>query len=786
MPKSAIRESGVLLLGVATMALAMPAIAQDTPNDGDIVVTARQRSESLIRVPVAVSAVGGSTLERAKISNLSEVATIIPNLTISKQASGTGAALSIRGVGSTFNDAGIEQTVQVNIDGVALSRGFITSVAFLDVGQVEVLKGPQALFFGKNSPAGVVSVRSNNPGATFEASLRGGYEFVARQRYIEGMISGPLTPTLGARLAVRYDDADGWMYNDARAMDNPVEPGFPLPGARDRRTAGGKTLTARGTLLWQPSDAFTANLKLLANHYKDNGTIGTLQALNCAPGQTGPGQPGAVGRVTDPYGDCQPNRHTSIGDLPADIAARYPGARDGRPYSDVKSYLATLKMDYDLGALKLTSVTGYNDNDLKSSGPFDVTTFARYPGVILEKGHQWTQELRFNTALDGALQFAGGAYYESAKREVGVISRIGSPPVDPATGNINSTARFGYVKSRTLSVFGQALWDITPELELAGGVRYTHERKDTDVVNTYVNPAQAAAYRPQGLVLSDRFRDSNLSPEATLTWHPEQNLTIYAAYKAGYKSGGASVPVSLTASTDRIAFGPEKTRGGEIGFKGTVFDRRLTFSSAIYHYKITGLQLTSVQTLTGGIFANFIANAATARTQGVEAEASFRANRFVTLRASAAYNEANITKFANAPCYQGQTAALGCVGGVQDRSGDPLSKAPRWVGVGGADLAFPLGGNLGLGFTTNVKYTSSYRTQDDGAPYAAQRDFVLVDASLRLHDIDDKWELALIGRNLGNEYYIVTSSPRPGGLAGELYGPIGRPREIALQGTIRF
>ncbi len=158
--------------------------SSSSPSTGidEIVVTVRRRSESLLSVPVAVNAIGPAALQRAGAVNLSTIGTLAPQVSFVRANSGAGAIFTIRGLGSNFQDAGVEQTVAVSIDGAQVGRGAIVNSAFFDLDQVEILKGPQALFFGKNSPAGVVSIRSKNPGDELEGYARAGYEFEARER----------------------------------------------------------------------------------------------------------------------------------------------------------------------------------------------------------------------------------------------------------------------------------------------------------------------------------------------------------------------------------------------------------------------------------------------------------------------------------------------------------------------------------------------------------------------------------------------------------------------------
>jgi outer membrane receptor protein involved in Fe transport len=471
---------------VPAFAQAAPA-AGDTASSGDIIVTARKREESLIDVPVAISALSNETLTRYNVNDLNAMSALVPNVTIVKAASGTGASMTIRGVGSTFNDFGIDQTVSINIDGIQISRGFITNVAFFDVAQVEVLKGPQALFFGKNSPGGVVSVRSKGPTDEFEAGLKLGYEFVAREKYAEGYLSGPVTETLGARIAVRYGEMDGWLRNNAVDGPNPTDAAFPVRRGTGSRAVSTENLTARITLNWQPSSDFTAELKMLGNVYSDNGMGNISQPVRCADGYT---RPTDTNGISDPTGDCRADRNISSGGLPVGVENGYPGGsrNNGDLWSTVDSFLTTLRLRYELGAVALESVTGFSYGDFKTLSNYNYTSFTRNPGYVTEKSKLFTQELRFNTDLDGMLNFAGGVYYENSDRKGNIATRfpLGYTP-DPTNGNTNQTYRFHSIKNEAMSAFGQVILDLSDQWELAGGVRFTHETKTTRQVNLYAD-----------------------------------------------------------------------------------------------------------------------------------------------------------------------------------------------------------------------------------------------------------------------------------------------------------
>ena len=183
-------------LGSAPMAIAQQADAQTPTVVEDIVVQARRRDERLIDVPVAITAIGGESLSDYSVSRVSDLATLVPSLVTGKAASGSSASIFLRGVGSTALSAGFDQSVSFVIDGLPMSRGREISLPQFDIQNVEVLKGPQALFYGKNTTGGLINVNSNNPTANFEAGAKTGYGFEGQEWYGEAYVSGPITDTL--------------------------------------------------------------------------------------------------------------------------------------------------------------------------------------------------------------------------------------------------------------------------------------------------------------------------------------------------------------------------------------------------------------------------------------------------------------------------------------------------------------------------------------------------------------------------------------------------------------
>jgi len=757
----------------------------------DIVVTARRRQESLLDVPVAVSAISAKALESAHITDVTQIAQMTPQLLIAPASGGGGGTISIRGVGSSYLDPGIEQSVGVLVDNISVGRGRFIMAAQFDLQQVEVLKGPQALFFGKNSPAGVISITSAGPTKDFEAQVRAGYEFEAKEKYVEGYVSGPLSDTLGARIAGKFSDIKGWIRNVAPGGANPIYP-FPIPGPSTGLAPASKSYSGRVTLKWEPTSDFDATLKFSGNYLKGNGddaiegfcappasAIGELSTLNLA----------TYTQVYDPNSDCKLNFVRAQGALPTEVLANWPGARDGRSYNRLTTLVGGLSMNYHLGAVTLSSVTGYTKLQGKNLGFYDLTSFASVGSYVVENTRTWSQELRASSDFDGPVNFSAGGFFEDSRRFNTFQPILGFVGFDAANGGSAYTFANRWDNSgKTYAAFAQLRWKLLDNLELAGGARYTHEKKTISGRDLYLNLlGQAFGLLPVGQTVTRSLTFSNWSPEVTLTYKPRPGLMVYAAYKTGFKSGGLSTPATISAvygaDPSLLAFNPEKSRGFEAGIKGETPDRRIRFDLTAYTYTFTDLQLTSFEPT---LIAYFIRNAGKSRTSGVEASIAMQVTPELGIHANGSYNKAKYVSFPNAQCYLKIQGTPACANGFYDRSGQPLPRAPKWTFDVGANYEREIGSNLKAGLSGEAIYTAKFYTDEQGSPDGVVHGFWRLNASVHIGAADDRWDLALIGRNLTNRYYQLISNDKTFGTPGEYGGFTLRPREVALQGTVKF
>jgi iron complex outermembrane recepter protein len=772
---------------VAANAQAAPGPAPATRLE-EMVVTARKREERLLDVPVAATALGPQQLARYTISDLQTIGEQMPSVNIQQGGQGAGAFLAIRGIGSSSQDTSTDSAVTIDVDGVSTDRGRGVPEAIFDLAGVDVLKGPQSLYFGKNSPAGVISLTSRDPGSTVNGYAKIGYEVNAQQLYAEGAVGGPVTDTLGMRLAFRVSDMfGGWIHDAAQPIADPFHPGYILPGATHDEAPQDKNEAGRFTLVWKPTSRFDLHFKFLAMHDYQNGSASLNQVGKCAPGQTKP----SVFGVTDPFGDCSLNQVNSFGGDPAQQVAGWPGHED-YPHADLDAVVSGLTMNYHLNHLTVTSVTGvywYQENNFSQS---DATVYSQLGGYDQEVYHSISEEIRIQSSFPGPLNFTAGAFLQTEHMTLTTAGKIfdlvpfGVVP-DPTTGKTNNWSDFDIDHGDTESGFGEITYKFLKHLELDAGVRYTAENKYGNVGTTYVDPsfAQVFSMLPPTVRLIGAVKATNWSPEVTLSWHPSTDTMLYFAYKTGFKSGGFANPTVIPGNStpEGFEYKPETAEGEEIGAKGSFFNGRVAGDITLFRYEYSQLQVTAFDPTT---ISFLIENAAQALTEGVEFQGSWQATNRLSLRADVAYIDTHFISYPTAPCWALQTAAGGCnlVTGAQDLAGQPFQLSPDWAGSVGFTYTWEVAGRWSVSLNSDVRFSSDYQL-GEGAQYV-QPAYAYVDASLHVLSPDGLWDLAVIGRNLNNVYVNLGGAATPGGPPGQFSGLLARPQQIYLEITRHF
>lgn len=539
----------------ATPAAAQSPAAQAAPAetaraDGtsmeDVVVTARRREERLIDVPVAASALNAEAIQRYNSTDLSTVARNIPGVTLSRAGGGgNGGSFSIRGVGNLASDYGNEQPVAINIDGVQITRGRVAAIGLFDVARVEVLKGPQALFFGKNSPAGVVSLTSVTPGDKLEGYARASFEVATVQPQLEAAVSVPLSDTLSVRVAARWSKMyEGYISNDAGAIANPLDLNpatgkrdFINPPAKYDDAPGTRQEIGRVTLAWRPDPSFDVTLRTLASREKDNGGYVYNEVVECGVGPNPSLQLGA--RFPDPFANCKADYHRSNSIGPEAITQNLKyGPSDGVPVNITDNVITSLTANYKADKFTLTSVTGFYYSRNFAFDNYDATAYAQALDAQRETNRQYSQEFRAVTELPGAINFSAGLFYQHDDRKwlnTDKIAPLGpltaatapaavAPGLDPAefVGIWNSAIFTADNKVDVYSAFGQARLKLGERIEVTGGARWTQEKKKTDIGAIF---NRIASFSPPGYRYHPSTDNQNVSPEFTVTWKPQRDLT---------------------------------------------------------------------------------------------------------------------------------------------------------------------------------------------------------------------------------------------------------------------
>ena len=791
------RISGWVLSSVAalgSLALADHAGAQvqtaggassNSASDGaleEITVTARSVGETLNRVPVSVTVMTNADITRYGSSDLVQVAQTSPQLEVYGGGEGEGAAFLIRGMGTTGDDGGLEQSVALNVDGAQISRPRILFTGLFDLQQIEVLKGPQALFFGKNSPAGVISIKSENPTDQENGYVKSGYEFVADERYIEAAFGGPVNDVLKIRVAGRYDELNGWVRDIAQPAPDFQNPSVTVPGTSHMFGPDSKTGGGRATVMFDPSSNYSSVLKTTVGHYTDDGPLSTAEPV-CAGGVT---KPTTLG-FTDANSDCSLNGINAKSNLPAIYAtnsAVSTGWSNGAPFTTINSALATLQQTFKFGDFSLLSNSAYSYLRRIGRDNFSLMEAAAFAGGSNEDYHGISQEVRLVSNFSGPLNFTAGGYYEHSRNAQGSELYFFYVGPDPTTGSYVSGVKASESHFSTYSGFAQGRYEILPDLELAAGARYTKETKQTDQENTFVNPGATSILSPQGLVFANNIDGSNVSPEATLSWHPSESSTLYGAYKTGYKSGGIAVPTVITPANtpQNLTFKPETVKGGEVGYKNQT--GRMRYDLTAYFYHFDNLQLSSFDSQT---VSYAIQNAAGATQKGLEGDLNYALTNEFTIRSAFGWNYLRYGSFADAACYAFQTVDQGCVNGAQNLTGKGLNHAPIFSGSLGAGYDRSIGRGLMIGVNADVRYTGSYFAEVTQNPASFQDHYFLTNFGVRVYQEGSRgWEMAFIGRNLGNKRIIGFVEDKAGGGPGQIEAFGSRPRELTLQATYHF
>ena len=754
---------------LAASALATPGIAfaQDTAPAEDqggleeIIVTAQKRAEGLSDVPISISAVSGKQIENYGQTNLEQISSSVPNLKITQTA--IANRIAIRGIASGDNK-GFEQSVAMFVDGVYYGRDQLSRLPLIDMERVEVLRGPQPTLFGKNAIAGAVNITTRSPTDEFEGSVSGLYEFNHKEFQLTGVLSGPLSDGVEARVVGYYRTMDGYFYNTKLDRDEPnVDEKY-----------------FRGKLEFDKGGPFAAELKLEYADFE------------------------AKGQPRDVFGAVGNYNTVFQGPFFVDTTPDYVRADNGYE-SRNKVFGATLNMDLELGDHTLTSTSSLLDYKTREIVDVDFSGISFLDGTNLREDYrQYSQELRLASPGGEAFNYIAGLYYQNAKLDVQDFTLFNStflalgPPFN-AIGDTRNDRDYAQ-KSDLISAFAQGELAVTDQLRITAGARFNHEKKTGSrtlaivqgPLNTFNPLVVAATFRALNIEahsISGKLSEDSFNPMVNIQFDATDDLMLYASYAKGTKAGGFdirsnSLPTSTTvAKPGAFMFADESADIFEGGLKYK--SRNIAFNLSVYRTKYHDLQ---VNIFDGTLNFN-VRNAAGAKTQGVEADFRAALAEGLTVSGAIAYLDFKFTNFTNGQCYYLQTPGPG---GFCDYTGKRNALSPKWSGNLNLDYTTPISGSMKIAANFNVDFSSAYIASANLDPRTRQDSYAKLGARLALAEIDNKWEIALIGRNLTNQRILQTASSMPLATtitrnAGNAYnGIVDRPRTIAVQLTGRF
>lgn len=803
--------------GVATAALAFAllslpatAIAQDTApaaapasnnvsddgaEGGDIYVTARRRAEPLQDVPVAVTIVAGDQLDATGSFNVGRLQQLTPTLQF-YSSNPRNTAVNIRGLGVPFgltND-GIEQGVGIYVDDVYYSRVASATFDFLDVARIETLRGPQGTLYGKNTTAGAINITTRQPTFDFEARGEisiGNLDFVQAK----AAVSGPLSETLAARLALSATDRRGTIFNTATGN-----------WINEQDNVG-----LRGQLLWQPNDRFAVTLA--ADYSRQNPECCAQIYVRTGATQRPLNRQYAALAAAQNYVVASTNPFDRITDVDADLNA-----------TNTMGGVA-LRANWDVGPGTLTSVTAWRTWDWKPQNDRDftglpITTLSQNPS----QQHQYTQELRY--AQEGErFDFVIGLFgYHQTVRTQGtqrqgpaasrwLLNPSSALANDPSVLNGLTATNDIRLNNSSAAAFGQLTWHVNDRLRVQPGIRINYDSKDGLYDSVVTNGAGQlvtfASTDPRivaqrGVLAPQRFEPSfsdwNLSYDLSLSYDVTPDVLAYATYARSFKSGGINlngVP-SDAAGNPILAAGtvePETVDHYEAGLKTQFANRRVTLNLTGFWTDIANYQalVTNGQL---GVLRGYLANADHVRARGVELEFSARPSSRFNFYINAAYTDARYARFTDAPCPpelsggttvgNGQTPGLPGVPGALspancDISGQELPGVSPWSASWGAEYREPasLFGTSGHAFAA---YDGNARNRFSSNPTPSAYTWV---SGYSLHNFragyqaDAGWSLFGWVRNAFDQDYFEQLAV-PSGNTGLIVGQPGDPRTWGL------
>ncbi|MEP1142422.1 MAG: TonB-dependent receptor [Henriciella sp.] len=729
--RSATRQALFATTAMLALNFTMHAQDGDAADDGlrldTVEVSATMRDQSLQDVPISVNVVGGDTLDEFNFETFDDLDRMVPNLVISDTPGNN--EIYIRGIGTASGNLAFEQSVGMFVDGMYGGRARLFQTPFLDIERIEVLRGPQGALVGKNTAAGAISVITRKPTDEFEMSLTGEYETEFESTAVTGVISGPLSDQLKARLAVKTSDQGGFVFNQTKGTDEPA------------------------------SDLFAARLTAVFDATENVKLTGKLDYAK-------------ADHVGVPY------ETIAVGDSPDYVKESDNTLVDEKDQTE--SLIALLDTEIALGEHVLKLITAYGDLESINFVDSSFTAAPSLGSTFFDDYSQFSQEVRLISPTDQTFEYIVGALHLDQEVD---IRRQTFFNFGPFNGNDD---RVYNQTSEVISVFGQGTWNFSDTLRGIASLRYTTEDKSADLVRTNAGgliPALLAPGTPALLPLSGDLSEDQVDPSVTLQWDATPDAMLYATYAKGSKGGGFA-GASSNANAGNFEFSPEESESFEVGAKLTLMDGRANLNAAAFSTEYTDLQVSTFN----GVAFDF-GNAASAEARGLELEGVAQLTEGVSINGAIAYLDTTYQSYPAGACVSPDHIIPGC---VADLSGTTLANAPEWSGTFGINAEGAITENLLWRGNLGATFRSDYFTHPTLFENSKQDAHSKIDLRVAIGNANDTWELALVGKNITDEETIGQAfetpfSAPPGNTPDHFSVTVlpERPRTVALQFTIR-
>lgn len=742
--------------GLATLASAGAAWAQSEDAADEIVVTARQRSEALQDVPLSVNAFTAQAIEDAGIQRPEDFIALTPNVSFIQTTNVGESQVHIRGV---VQPRDTEPPFAYVMDGVLIPNPNAFNQELVDIQQIEVIKGPIGSIYGRNAIGGAIIVNTQRPGPEQEGLIRGGYEFEGEEYQLSGFVSGPLAENFFARLTVSYTDRGGYYDNITRGeKEDPLE-----------------EFVLRGRAIWDVSP--NMELDFSANYGEVSGHAFSFNnQFSGTPGFTGGVD---TGNTSIPY----------VGNLES--------------FNDQERYGVSARMNWDLEPGTLSAFVAYNnlEESMGGEGAADLALFGVCPGIgpcpapgdfftdpTLFEGYGPTDrdgaqyqernqsdtsaEIRFTSDESARFRYIVGAYYIDFQRDIllltgdfGTGDSIRRAPVLP---NVPGAGTGGDNNNSAYAVFGQAAFDLTDTLELSGALRYDAEDRE----NT--NTVDGGLLAPLGTVRTTTFE--RVQPRVSLRWEPSDDMTFYATYGEGFRSGGFNPLGSrqriitvdgVAATTVQDDFDEETSTSVEVGGHWSALDNRLRVNGAVFQTDVENAHFFQFFPFS---LSRVISIVQKNEIQGAEFDFNFRLTDEFSIFGGGGVLDSEITQNNELP---------GTVG-------NNFPFTPDSSAFFGGQYTRAIGGDMELVARAEWNRTGEIWFDTENTPGTARPALDLINARIGLQN--DRWSATLYSRNLFDESYnsdAVVLNVTPVGPTFNFVTK-GAPRTVGVEVGLRF